>query len=118
MTKTVARFFNFQLDPDGKDVIYRGVVDGQGVVEIRQAAADLDIMLVLIAATLERSLSVTGGEESAHVVDDVTLQISPDGGIIVTFGSPPGVTRRFRLTKRQAATLSTGLKRAGLQIVA
>jgi hypothetical protein len=112
----VARFFNFQRGADGKSVIYRGVGPDNSIVEIEQAVDDLGMMLILIASTLERSANLATEIDAAHRVEDVDVR--PDGGeVIVTFRSPPGVSRHFRLTRGQAAQMSETLRRGGLGVV-
>lgn len=116
MTPIVAKFFNFQRSTDGASVVYRGVGPDNSVVEVHQGVGDLDVMLVLIASLLEKSAGPPPDKDAAHTVVEAEL-VSAEEGVVIAFKSPPGVTRRFRLSRGQAANLSSDLKRAAFNVV-
>ena len=75
-----ARFETFRLSPDGAEVVYSGVTEGQGRVEIRQPVADLDVMLMLIAHVLERTLAPHLKAADSHQTQSAFAEPAEGGG--------------------------------------
>lgn len=117
MAPIQARFYEFKLDTAAREVIYRGVADGGAVVEIRQPQDDLDVMLVLVAGVLERSLTAEARKMSAHAVHSVSVEGGSPDGAVVTFFSPPGVSRSFRIDGTMVNQLARDLGRSRFAVI-
>ncbi len=106
-----ARFETFNLSLDGEEVIYHGVLAGQGRVEIRQSVDDLDVMLVLLAHVLGRRIGADGEPAQGHNTLTGKAEQGPQG-VTLSLTADFDVVRRFEMTPEVALQLSTRLAAA------
>ena len=102
---TSARFDSFHLSIDGKDVVYGGRLPDRTKVEIRQPAADSDVMIVLLASVFERTRDLKGSSEQAHRADAVRVTAGDGGDVILSVVSH-SISRSFRVDRQLAVQLS------------
>jgi hypothetical protein len=114
------RFQSFQVTPDGKTVIYTGVTADQQEVAITQPAADLDVMLVLIASVLEKALTPEIRDSGSHRTQSFMVEPAEQGGVVLSLISHD-ITRSFHLPSALAGQLctqiNTTLRQSRLRVV-
>jgi hypothetical protein len=114
-----ARFETFRLSPDGAEVVYSGVTEGQGRVEIRQPVADLDVMLMLIAQVLGRALAPHLKAADSHQTQSASVEPAEGGGVVLSLVSHD-ITRSFQLPAylagQAAEQLTAALRRSRLRL--
>jgi hypothetical protein len=108
-----------QLSADGHEVIYRGVMEDNSIVEVRQPAADMDVMLILIANILKRQSNAEGSKMSplSHEVEALEIEPGKGGSVVFKFRSPPGITRSFRVGSELITGASAMLARSRMQLL-
>lgn len=108
-----ARFESFRVTQDGSELVYSGRTEDDGYVEIRQSAVDADVMLVLFASLCEKYLANTSKKDRSHKTDAVWAEAQGQGNVLLTFQSPPNVTRCFQLDQALSAKLVEELQALG-----
>jgi hypothetical protein len=105
MTVT-SRFETFNVSREGDEVIYGGITSDRKRVEIRQAADDLDVMLVLVAHVLGKRVGAQPPADRAHAALAATVEPAAEDGVVLSLLSDHNVARAFHLPSDVAIRLS------------
>jgi hypothetical protein len=115
------RFDSFHVSIDGKDVVYGGRTQDQAKVEIRQPVADMDVMVVLLANVLGKSIAAQPAGDRSHRTEAARVEAAEEGGVILSLVCPHNITRSFHLDRQLAARLAAEMeavsRRSRLSIV-
>ena len=101
-----SRFDTFHVSTDGKDVVYGGRTQDQAKVEIRQPVADMDVMVVLLASVLGKSIGAQPAGKRSHRTETARVEAAEEGGVILSLVCPHNITRSFHVDRQLAARLS------------
>jgi hypothetical protein len=116
-----SRFDSFHVSADGKDVVYGGRTADQAKIEIRQPVSDMDVMIVLLANVLGKTISAQPVAERSHRTETLRVEAAEEGGVILSLVCPHNITRSFHVDRQLAARLSvevaTASQRSRLRII-